>query len=106
MGRQRSQAMIAASTDPTINSKVREKLEELGVDVVRAKLIAIMGVRDFPQHRENIELGDGITTTRGQLQQWLTEKAEEQTWYLRWTFAAAVAAVIVGIISILATLLH
>jgi hypothetical protein len=98
--------MMAASTKPTIDSTLRRKLEELGADVIRAKLIAIMEVRDFTQHHELIPLGDGITATRQQLQQWLTDKAEEQAWYLRWTLIAAVAAVLVGIGGIIVTLLH
>jgi hypothetical protein len=95
-----------ASQKPTIDPKVRDKLEELGVDVLRAKLIAIMEVRDFVQPHELIPLGDSISTTRQQIQLWLTEKAEEQTWYLRWTLIAAAAAVFVGVIGIIATLLH
>jgi hypothetical protein len=56
-----------------------------------------MEVRDFAQHHEPVPLGNGVTATRQQIQQWLTEKAEEQTWYLRWTFVAAAAAVLVGL---------
>ena len=96
--------MTAAATKRVIEPKVREKLEELGVDLIRAKLIAIMEVRDFVQQHEPIPLGDGITATRQQLQRWLTEKAAEQIWYLRWTFIAAVAAVVVGLFGILATI--
>jgi hypothetical protein len=63
----------AMSDKRKIDPHVRAKLEELGADVVRSKLIAIMEVRNFAQHHEPIPLDDGITTTRRELQQWPTE---------------------------------
>jgi hypothetical protein len=42
-----------------IDPAVRAKLEELGVDTVRSKLVWIMNVRDLAQHDELQPLGAG-----------------------------------------------
>jgi hypothetical protein len=80
-----------------IDPAVRAKLEELGVDTVRSKLGWIMNVRDVQQH-ELQPLGFGLSASRRQMQDWLTEKAARET---LWVKVGAIAAVLAALFSLL-----
>ena len=58
-----------------IDPRVRAKLEEIGVDAVKSKLVWIMNVRTLAQQdkKEN-PLGDGVLASRREMQEWLSEK--------------------------------
>jgi hypothetical protein len=62
-------------TKSKIAPAVRAKLEELGADVVRSKLTWIMNVRTLGQQDEPEPLGDNLSATRKEMQEWLKEKA-------------------------------
>ena len=81
-----------------IDPAVRAKLEELGVDTVRCKLISIMNVRDLAQQDELQPLGVGLSATRRQMQDWLREKAARETLWVR---VGAIAAVLAAVFSLL-----
>src|SRR6516165_9948625 len=81
-----------------IDPAVRAKLEELGVDTVRCKLISIMNVRDLAQQDELQPLGVGLSATRRQMQDWLREKAARETLWVR---VGAIAAVLAAEFSLL-----
>ena len=51
-----------------IDPAVRAKLEELGIDSVRSKLVWIMNVRDFAQQDELQPLGPGLSASGRQMQ--------------------------------------
>jgi len=72
-----------------IDPAVRAKLEELGVDTVRSKLVWIMNGRDLAQQDE---------LQRRQMQDWLTEKAARETLWVR---VGAIAAVLAALFSLL-----
>lgn len=84
---------------PKIDPRVRSKLEELGVDAVRSKLIWIMNVRTLGQQDDLENLGDDISASRRQMQEWLKEKTARETWWLR---VGVIAAVIAAVFSFLA----
>jgi hypothetical protein len=81
-----------------IDPAVRAKLEELGVDTVRSKLVWIMNVRDLAQQDELQPLGIGLSASRRQMQDWLTEKAARETLWVR---VGAIAAVLAALFSLL-----
>ena len=81
-----------------IDPAVRAKLEELGVDTVRCRLISIMNVRDPAQQDELQPLGVGLSATRRQMQDWLREKAARETLWVR---VGAIAAVLAALFSLL-----
>jgi hypothetical protein len=83
----------------TIDPAVRAKLEELGVDTVRSKLVWIMNVRDFAQQDELQPLGPGLSASRRQMQDWLTEKAARETLWVRVGVIAAVLAALFSLLS-------
>jgi len=76
-----------------IDSNVRAKLEELGVDTVRSKLVWIMNGRDLAQQDELQPLGVR------QMQDWLTEKAARETLWVRVGVIAAVLAALFSLLS-------
>jgi hypothetical protein len=80
---------------PKIDRRVRAKLEEIGVDAVKAKLVWIMNVRTLGQQDEREEdLGDGIKASRREMQDWLSGKtARESIWIRIGVIAAIFAAV-------------
>jgi hypothetical protein len=82
-----------------IDPAVRAKLEELGVDTVRSKLVWIMNVRDFAQQDELQPLGPGLSASRRQMQDWLTEKAARETLWVRVGVIAAVLAALFSLLS-------
>jgi hypothetical protein len=61
-----------------IDPAVRAKLEELGVDTVRSKLVWTMNDSDLAQQDEPQPLGVGLSASRRQMQDWLTEKAARE----------------------------
>jgi hypothetical protein len=84
---------------PTIDSRVRAKLEELGVDAVRSKLVWIMNVTKLEQ-QDNLEpLGDGLSASRRQMQEWLREKSARE---FLWVRVGVIAAVIAALFAFLA----
>ena|ERR1700730_18956688 len=84
-----------------IDPFVRAKLEELGADVVRSKLIPIMSVTNLAQEDEPVPLGDGLSAKRKDIQEWLKEKAAGDRCLM---IATAIAAGAAAIISFLAWL--
>ncbi len=82
-----------------IDPAVRARLEELGVDTVRGKLVWIMNVADFAQQDELQPLGVGLSASRRQMQDWLTEKAERETLWIRVGVIAAVLAALFALLS-------
>ena len=83
-----------ANIDPAI----RAKLEELGVDTVRSKLGWLTNVGDLAQQHELQPLGFGLSASRRQMQDWLTEKAARET---LWVKVGAIAAVLAALFSLL-----
>jgi len=73
-----------------IDLRVRAKLEELGIDAVRSKLIWIMNVRTLGQQDDLETLGDNLSASRRQMQEWLKEKTARESWWLRVGVIAAV----------------
>ena len=84
-----------ANVDPA----VRAKLEELGVDTVRGKLAWIMNVGDLAQQDELQHLGVGLSASRRQMQDWLTEKAAREALWVRVGVIAAVLAALFSLLS-------
>ena len=83
----------------TIDPAVRAKLEELGVDTVRSKLVWIMNVRDLAQQDELQPLGPGLSASRRQMQDWLTEKAAREALWIRVGVIAAMLAALFSLLS-------
>ena len=73
------------------------KLEELGAEVIRAKLVWIMNVRALGQQDEVEPLGDNISASRRDMQEWLKQKAAADK---RWIITAAIAAVVAALIAL------
>jgi len=84
-----------ANIDPAI----RAKREELGVDTVRSKLAWIMNVRDLAHQDELQPLGVGLSASRRQMQDWLTERAVHETLWVRVGVIAAVLAALFSLLS-------
>jgi hypothetical protein len=82
-----------------IDPAVRAKLEELGVDTVRSKIVWIMNVRDLAEQDELQPLGAGLSASRRQMQDWLTEKAMRETLWVRVGVIAAVLAALFSLLS-------
>lgn len=82
-----------------IDPGVRAKLEALGVDTVRSKLAWIMNVRDLAQQDELQPLGVGLSASRRQMQDWLTEKAAREKLWVRVGVIAAVLAALFSLLS-------
>ena len=81
-----------------IDPAVRAKLDELGVDTVRSKLVWIRNVRDLAEQDGLQALGVGLSVSRRQMQDWLTEKAARETLWVR---VGAIAAVLAALFSLL-----
>ena len=82
-----------------IDAAVRAKLEELGVDTVRSRLVWSLNFGDFAQQDELQPLGMGLSASRRQMQDWLTEKAARETLWLRVGVIAAVLAALFSLLS-------
>ena len=80
-----------------IDPAVRAKLDELGVDTVRSKLVWIRNVRDLAEQDDLQPLGVGLSASRRQMQDWLTEKAARETLWVR---VGAIAAVLAALFSL------
>ena len=81
-----------------IDPAVRTKLEELGVDTVRSKLVWIMNVEDVAQQDALQPLGVGLSASRQQIQDWLREKAARE---ILWVRVGVIAAVLAAVFSLL-----
>jgi hypothetical protein len=81
-----------------IDPAVRAKLEELGVDTVRSKLVWIMNVEDLAQQDGLQPLGVGLSASRQQIQDWLREKAARE---ILWVRVGVIAAVLAAVFSLL-----
>jgi hypothetical protein len=88
-----------------IDTSVRARLEELGADVVRSRLIPIMSVTNLAQEDEPVPLGDGLSAKRKDIQEWLKEKAADDRWWMKTAAIAAVAAAIASIAAAIISLL-
>ena len=77
---------------PGDDQLVRDKLEELGVDAVRSKLVWIMNVRTLGQQDDCEDLGDGVWASHRQIRQWFKEKTARETLWVRVGVIAAVLA--------------
>ena len=82
-----------------IDPAVRAKLEEFGVDTVRSKLVWTMNDSDLAQQDEPQPLGVGLSASRRQMQDWLTEKAARETLWVRVGVIAAVLAALFSLLS-------
>ena len=80
-----------------IDPRIRAKLEELGVDTVKAKFVSIMAVRTLAQQDDREPLGEGLTASRQEMQEWLRQKAAREAWWLRVATIAAVAAAVIAL---------
>src|SRR5262249_11065038 len=65
---------IGLQPRPKIDRRVSDKLEELGIDAVRSKLVWIMNVRTLSQQDDCEDLGDGVSASRRQMQEWLKKR--------------------------------
>jgi hypothetical protein len=94
--------LCLANDIPSLSIKtfdnVRAKLEELGIDTVRSKLGWLTNVGDIAQQHELQPLGFGLSASRRQMQDWLTEKAARET---LWVKVGAIAAVLAALFSLL-----
>jgi len=76
-----------------IDSAVRAKLEELGVDTVRSRLISIMNVRDLAQPEDELQpLGLGLSAV-GKCRTGSLKAVRETLWVRVGVIAAVLAAV-------------
>jgi hypothetical protein len=82
-----------------IDPQVRAKLEELRVDTVRSKLVWIMNVRSLAQQDDLEPLGDGVSASRRQIQEWLNEKTARESRWLRVGVIAGVVGMIAGVLA-------
>src|SRR5271166_5724674 len=56
---------------PQIDPRVRDKLDELGADAIRAKLVWIINVRTLAQQNDPEPLGGDLSASPKQMQEWL-----------------------------------
>ena len=84
-------------TKRKIDPVVRAKLEELGAEVVRAKLVWIMNVRGLGQQDETEPLGDNVSASPRDMQEWLKQKAAADKW---WIITVAIASVVAALIAL------
>jgi hypothetical protein len=89
----------ALTNKPEIDARVRVKLEELGTDAVRSKLVWIMNVRTLARQDELEPLGGGISVSRRHMQEWLTEKGARESLWVRVGVIAAVVAALFAFLS-------
>jgi hypothetical protein len=81
-----------------IPREIRAKFEVLGIDAVRSKLDHVIAVRTFDQQDKKEEpLGEGLMASGREMSDWLTEKAAQQTWWLK---AGVIVAVVFGLVSV------
>jgi hypothetical protein len=74
-----------------IEPHVRAVLDKLDVDAVRAKFYWIMNVTSLGDLDATESIGDGISASRRQIQEWLAEKTALES---RWSRVGVVASVI------------
>jgi hypothetical protein len=96
---------MASKPRVKIDDRVRSKLEELGVDAVRSKLIWIMNVTTLAQQDDQHPLGDSVSASRREMQDWLAEKnARDACWVKAGVLVAIVGAVIAAVAAVFAYL--
>ena len=95
LGSLRSKSAIRWAEEPP-NESARTKLEQLGVDAIRSKLSS---VRNFDLRDEQLPLGDGLSVSGRQMQEWLAEKSESHS---RWVKVGVIAAVSAAVFAFLA----
>jgi hypothetical protein len=78
------------------NKSVRTNLEQHGVDAIRSKLSS---VRNFDQLDGQVPPGDGHSASGRQMQEWLAEKKESDS---RWIKVGMIAAVNAAVFTFLA----
>src|SRR5215471_9006480 len=96
LGYLRSKSAIRWATEEPPNESVPTKLEQLGVDAIRSKLSY---VRNFDLVGEQISLGDGLSASGRQMEEWLLEKNESHS---RWVKVGVIAAVSAAVFAFLA----
>jgi hypothetical protein len=85
--------MHTVSKQMQIDPRVRAKLEELGADTIRSKLLWIMNVTTLAQQDEKQPLGDDLYASRREMQQWLRQReARESYWIKAGVIIATIAA--------------
>jgi hypothetical protein len=82
-----------------IDDHVRSKLEELGVHAVRSKLIWIMNVQTLAEQDKREPLGDGVSASRREMQEWLAEKAARDARWIKAGVYVAILGVIVAAVA-------
>jgi hypothetical protein len=88
-----------------IDDRVRSKLEELGVDAVRSKLVWIMNVTTLAQQDNREPLGDDVSASRREMQEWLREKAaRDARWVKAGVYVAIASAFIAAVAAVFAFL--
>jgi hypothetical protein len=76
-----------------IDPLVRAKLEEIGVDAVKSKLVWIMNVRTLAeQDKKENPLGDGVLASQREMQEWLSEKNFRAGLWIKVGVVAAILA--------------
>ena len=96
LGSLRSKSAIRWATEEQPNESVPTNPEQLGVDAIRSKLSY---VRNFDLVDEQVPLGDGLSASGGERQEWLAEKNESHS---RWVKVGVIAAVSAAVFAFLA----
>ena len=96
LGSLRSKSAIRWATEEQPNESVPTNPEQLGVDAIRSKLSY---VRNFDLVDEQVPLGDGLSASGRQMQEWLLEKNESHS---RWVKVGVIAAVSAAVFAFLA----
>ena len=90
---------------PQIDPRVRDKLDELGVDAIRAKLVWIMNVRTLAQQNDPEPLGGDLSASPRQMQEWLADRDARLSCWMKTGVIAAVIAAVGTAITILVSVL-
>ena len=80
------------------NESVRTKLEQHGVDAIRNET-QFNYIRNFDLLEEQVPVGDGLSASGRQMQEWLAEKNESDS---RWVKVGMIAAVSAAVFAFLA----
>jgi len=96
LGSLRSKSAIRWAIEEQPNESVPTNPEQLGVDAIRSKLSY---VRNFDLVVEQVPLGDGLSASGRQMQEWLLEKNESHS---RWVKVGVIAAVSAAVFAFLA----
>ena len=80
------------------NGSVRTKLEQHGVDAIRNET-QFSYIRNFDLLEEQVPVGDGLSASGRQMQEWIAEKNESDS---RWVKVGVIAAVSASVFAFLA----